>query len=33
MAFDEKTAARVRVVLSDRRDVTEKKMMVGCASW
>src|SRR5262249_60183657 len=29
MAFDEKTAARVRVVLSDRRDVTEKKMMGG----
>src|SRR5215475_195888 len=29
MAFDEKTAARVRVMLSDRRDVTEKKMMGG----
>jgi len=29
MAFDEKTAARVRVMLSARRDVSEKKMMGG----
>jgi TfoX N-terminal domain len=29
MAYDEKTAARVRAVLSDRRDVVEKKLMGG----
>ena len=29
MAFDEKTAERVRVMLSGRRDVVEKKMMGG----
>ena len=29
MAFDEKTADRVRGVLSDRRDVVERKMMGG----
>ena len=29
MAYDEKTAERVRAVLSDRRDVVEKKLMGG----
>ena len=29
MAYDEETAARVRKVLSGRRDVVEKKMMGG----
>jgi TfoX/Sxy family transcriptional regulator of competence genes len=29
MAYDEKTAARVRKALSDRRDVVEKKLMGG----
>ena len=29
MAYDEKTAARVREVLSDRRGVVEKKLMGG----
>ena len=29
MAFDEKTAQRVRIVLSGRRDVVEKQMMGG----
>src|SRR5882672_10175119 len=29
MAYDEKTAERVREVLSDRRDVVEKKLMGG----
>jgi hypothetical protein len=29
MAYDEKTAARVRKVLSRRRDVVEKKLMGG----
>jgi hypothetical protein len=29
MAYDEKTAARVRAVLSERRDVVEKKLMGG----
>ena len=29
MAYDEKTAARVREVLSDRRDVVEKTLMGG----
>jgi hypothetical protein len=29
VAYDEKTAARVRQVLSDRRDVVEKQMMGG----
>jgi hypothetical protein len=29
MAFDEKTAERVRVMLSGRRDIAEKKMMGG----
>jgi TfoX/Sxy family transcriptional regulator of competence genes len=29
MAYDEKTAERVRKILSRRRDVTEKKMMGG----
>ena len=31
MAYDEKTAQRVRAVLSGRRDVVEKKMMGGLA--
>ncbi len=31
MAFDEKLAARVRRMLADRRDVTEKKMFGGIA--
>jgi TfoX/Sxy family transcriptional regulator of competence genes len=29
MAYDERTAERVRAVLSDRRDVVEKKLMGG----
>src|SRR3954464_14569153 len=29
MAYDEKTAERVRALLSDRRDVVEKKLMGG----
>src|SRR5882762_7922441 len=29
MAYDEKTAGRVRALLSDRRDVVEKKLMGG----
>ena len=29
MAYDEKTAERVRELLSDRRDVVEKKLMGG----
>ena len=29
MAYDEKTAARVRAVLSERRGVVEKKLMGG----
>jgi TfoX/Sxy family transcriptional regulator of competence genes len=29
MAYDEKTAERVRKLLSDRRDVVEKKLMGG----
>jgi hypothetical protein len=29
MAYDEATAARVRAVLSERRDVVEKKLMGG----
>ena len=31
MAYDEKTAERVRKILAGRRDVTEKKMMGGLA--
>jgi hypothetical protein len=31
MAYDEKTAERVRAVLAGRRDVVEKKMMGGLA--
>jgi TfoX/Sxy family transcriptional regulator of competence genes len=31
MAYDEKTADKVRAVLSGRRDVVEKKMMGGLA--
>jgi TfoX/Sxy family transcriptional regulator of competence genes len=29
MAYEEKTAERVRAVLSDRRDIVEKKLMGG----
>jgi len=29
MAYDERTAERIRAVLSDRRDVVEKKLMGG----
>ena len=29
MAYDEKTAARVRMILSDRSDFVEKKLMGG----
>jgi hypothetical protein len=33
MAYDERTAERVRKLLSGRRDVAEEKLMAASASW